>query len=129
MLPSFVLAQQQSWRAGAGPPQASSGMLQQGTGKAKHPQKQGTAWRELGAAKPSRKAWQERDCQAQVMFPFLFVWLWHPRGLLCWAGSMWKKGRAMALTPALNRVPLILWGLHLVGRGHCRGFSTAAGNF
>lgn len=57
-LPSFVLAQQQSWTAGAGagPPQASSGMLQQAMGKAKHPQKLGTAWRELGAAKPSRKA-------------------------------------------------------------------------
>lgn len=55
-------------------------------------------------AKPSR-----RGCQARVMFPFLFSWLWHPRGLLCRGGSKWDQdpplGRAMALTPTLNRVP------------------------
>lgn len=101
MLPSFVLAQQWGWRAllrGRTSPRLPLGCSSRdaaATGKAKHPHKLGTAWRELVAAKPSRKAWQERDWQAQgdVSFPICLALA--PRGLLRWGGSMWDKDSSL----------------------------------
>lgn len=102
------------------------------TGKAKHPQKLGTAWRELVAAKPSRKAWQERDWQAQGDVSFLICLALAPQGFAplerVHVGQGPSSGRAVALTPALNRESHSL-GASPCGSGHCRGFSSAAGNF
>lgn len=138
MLPSFVPAQQWSWRAllrsRTSPrlPLGCSSKDAAATGKAKHPQKLETAWRELVAAKPSRKAWQERDWQAQgdVSFPICLALA--PQGFAplgrIYVGQGPSSGRAVALTSALNRESHSL-GASPCESGHCRGFSTAAENF
>lgn len=133
MLPSFVLAQQWGWRAllrGRTSPRLPLGCSSRdaaATGKAKHPHKLGTAWRELVAAKPSRKAWQERDWQAQgdVSFPICLALA--PQGFAplgrVHVGQGLSSGRAVALTPALNRVPFsggfTLWVRALQGLQLC----------
>lgn len=122
--------------SGAGPPPGflwdAPARMQQPQGRQSIPKRLGTAWRELVAAKPSRKAWQERDWQAQgdVSFPICLALA--PQGFAplgrIYVGQGPSSGRAVALTSALNRESHSL-GASPCESGHCRGFSTAAGNF
>lgn len=81
--------------SGAGPPpgflwDAPAGM-QQPQGKQSIPKSWGQPGESWWQPSPPGRLGRRGIGKPRVMFPFLFAWLWHPRGLLRWGGSMWDK--------------------------------------